>query len=385
MVINKSFPHLKRKGDKMRNPIGMRLLNKRANNAMNHLSIAYDKANEIFEKENSLMNALSRTHSRGILTKEYVKKKRKTNSSKNGILAANKNHHGCRMVGCQHTKQNYKKMERNVTRLTWLEEWLFYFSYLYGRLHTRWKDWSKTWKMSIPTLQKVLKAKLKMVKEARDRWPKFASLEEDEDLRKDHWNEMIDGDKRVRLIMHDMSNIPLPQPSEPEFNRATYSKYYGGNCAKGGIFTQLCGWEGTLELFTGSIGDSEYITKSNILGEQQSFADNDQSRDGSMVPFTNTFDKGYRVLLECYEHGKQLCWQPVFARSDERYGSYGTLLTATVAYTRSGNERSVRHMKHSWLVTRGPSSVGEHYDLNILADIWLTFGFQVIFMYHPVH
>ena len=52
------------------------------------------------------------------------------------------------------------------------------------------------------------------------------------------------------MIMHDMTDVPLPHPSDAELNRATYSKYYGGNCGKGGIFTQPCGWEGTLELFT---------------------------------------------------------------------------------------------------------------------------------------
>ena len=223
------------------------------------------------------------------------------------------------------------------------------------------------------------------MKDGRERWPKFASLEEDEDLRKNHWDEMISGKSRVRIIMHDMSDVPLVQPSDAEFNRATYSKYYGGNCAKGGIFTQLCGWQGTLELFTGSIGDSDYVIQSNILLEQQLFMEGDKLRDGTVIPFTNVFDKGYRVILVCFKHGKQLCWQPVFARSDERYGSFGTLLTAAVAFTRSGNERSVRHVKHSWLIVRGCSSVGGNYELDVISDIWLTWGFQVNFMYDAVH
>ena len=72
------------------------------------------------------------------------------------------------------------------------------------------------------------------------------------------------------------------------------------------------------------------------------------------------------------------------ARSDERYGSYATLLTAAVAYTRSGNERSVKHLKHSWRIVKGGEGMPNH-DLNMLCDLWLTWGFQMNFMYDPVH
>ena len=73
-------------------------------------------------------------------------------------------------------------------------------------------------------------------------------------------------------------------------------------------------------------------------------------------------------MLECYKESEQLCWQPVFRKSDERYGTYSTLLTAVVAYTRSGNERSVKHVKHSWLLARG--TIGQlQFSLELLADI----------------
>lgn len=89
-------------------------------------------------------------------------------------------------------------------------------------------------------------------------------------------------------------------------------------------------------------------------------------------------------MLDWYEHGKQLIWQPAFVRSDERYGSYSTLYTGTVAYTRSGNEISVRHMIHSWLIKRGAVGMPT-LDLELLSDIWLTWRFQANFMYDPVH
>ena len=90
------------------------------------------------------------------------------------------------------------------------------------------------------------------------------------------------------------------------------------------------------------------------------------------------------MLLKCHKEGEQLCWQPVFRKSDERYGSYSTLLTTIVAYTRSENERSVKHVKHSWLLARG--TIGQpQFSVDLLADIWLAWGFQINFMYDSVH
>ena len=248
----------------------------------------------------------------------------------------------------------------------------------------RWEDYEQQWKMRRKSLRQILRSKLNLVIKTRSRWPIYASLLEDETLRKQHWNEMIPENKRLRMIMHDMTNVPLTQPSEAEVNRSLWNTYYHHCCAKGGVFTQLCGWEGTLELFVGGVGDSEYIRKSGILLVQDDFAKKDTSQGKTVVPFINVFDKGYRVLLDCYKEGEQLCWQPAFARSDERYGTYATLHTAAVAYTRSGNERSVKHMKHSWLLKRGTFGM-PRFDLELLSDIWLAWGFQVNFIYKPVH
>ena len=55
-----------------------------------------------------------------------------------------------------------------------------------------------------------------------------------------------------------------------------------------------------------------------------------------------------------------------------------------VAYTRSGNERSVKHIKHSWFLAHGSQDM-PNIDLELVADIWLAWGFQVNFMYDPVH
>ena len=58
------------------------------------------------------------------------------------------------------------------------------------------------------------------------------------------------------------------------------------------------------------------------------------------------------------------------------------LLSTGVAVNRSGNERGVKYMKHSWIIQRGIKH--GHFDLAIIDDIWLAWGFQVNFMYKNV-
>ena len=55
----------------------------------------------------------------------------------------------------------------------------------------------------------------------------------------------------------------------------------------------------TLELYTGGIGDSNYVRKSKMLEEQDKFAKDDTPYGVDVVMFTNVFDKGYRVVLDC--------------------------------------------------------------------------------------
>ena len=136
-----------------------------------------------------------------------------------------------------------------------------YLEYIYGRSFTRWKDFENNWNLSEAYLRGVIRRKITMVLQRMRIWPRFATIEGYAKLRQKHWNQMIEGDLLFRLIMHDMTNVPLDQPSDSETNRVTYSKYYNGNCGKGSIFTQLCGWDGTLELYTGGIGDSDYVRK----------------------------------------------------------------------------------------------------------------------------
>ena len=89
-------------------------------------------------------------------------------------------------------------------------------------------------------------AKLELVKACRESWPRYASFEEDQALMKQKWKERYKG---VRVVMWDDTNVNLSyKPGGADEQRLTYSAYYAANCAKGGVFLQLCGWLGVEHL-----------------------------------------------------------------------------------------------------------------------------------------
>ena len=179
--------------------------------------------------------------------------------------------------------------------------------------------------------------------------------------------------------MHDNTNVPLMSPSDPDLHNALYSDYYGGCVGKGGVAIQPCGWIRTLPLCTGAIGDQAYLSKTETFEKQKIFTEIDETSD---EPATNVMDKGYRSTLEAQKQG-QRCLQPDFAESDRRFKSDQTLHSAAVAVVRSGNERAVKMVKHSWFVKRGASLY--QLDYATIDDIWMGWGFRVNFMYSPVH
>jgi len=74
-----------------------------------------------------------------------------------------------------------------------------------------------------------------------------------------------------------------------------------------------------------------------------------------------------------------------FAQSDQRYSNNEILYSGAVAAITSGNQvqqRSVRHAKQSWVIKR--EAAFQPFDFDLLADLWLAWGFQVNFMYDPV-
>jgi hypothetical protein len=262
------------------------------------------------------------------------------------------------------------------TKLSFVEEWMLYSEWIYGHKRNHLKDLAKDYGVSKNTAWKVLQAKLIFVLRARAGWPNYATNEEDVKFRKPTWREHFSDSTRV--VMHDNTNVPLVDPSDPDIYRSLRSEYYAMCCAKGGIALQLCGWIRATELMTGAVGDSEYVKIVNLLQEQKAFAEWDQS---TLESFLNIFDKGYRCTLDALQEG-QKCLQPTFARSDEQFTREETLYSAAVAVIRSSNERAVKMMKLSWKNRNGVN--GARASLKTVADIWLAWGFQINFMYSPV-
>ena len=263
--------------------------------------------------------------------------------------------------------------------LTWFEEWLYYFEALWGRTHTRWEDLSAMYRISDRKIARnVFDSKAYLVLCCRSSWPVYVSYEEDKTLRKEKWNEKYD---KKRIIMWDDTNIPFCfKPGTAKKQRLTYSSYYSMNCAKGGVFLQLCGWMGVGELWCGAISDSTYIEKEKILEKQRDFAMNDLVED-QHIPGSNMLDKGYRIVRLAWSIGKQLCIQPPFASSDRKFTSDEMLVAASVAADRSGNERAVKLAKKSGLLKRGLKPRASPIRLN---NAWMSWSFQVNFMYAPV-
>ena len=179
--------------------------------------------------------------------------------------------------------------------------------------------------------------------------------------------------------MHDNTNIRLPEPSDPDLYRALRLEYYDMCCAKGGIALQQCGWIRNIPLCTGAISDQGYLKETEVLKQQRKFAEMDTS---SQEPGLNVLDKGYRSTLAAKIEG-QRCLQPDFAECDKKFKPSYTLHSACVAVIRSGNERAVNVVKRSWFIKHGAAF--HTYDLALVDDVWLAWGFQVNFMYNPVH
>jgi hypothetical protein len=224
----------------------------------------------------------------------------------------------------------------------------------------------------------VFNNKLSKVVRAVRSWPRFAFHEEDNQLRSPKWKERY---ANKRVIMWDNTNVNFQnKPSDAELQRLTFSQYYGGNVAEGGMFLQLCGWLGGWELWLGAVSDTEYFERSGVLEIQQQFQtiDKDEARE---LAFTNILDKGYRCVLAAWRAGGQLLLQPFFAKSDRKFSSNEVLFSGAVATDRSANERAVNRLKASGRIAGG---IHQSQDLDRAADMWIAWGFQCNFMFKPV-
>jgi len=264
------------------------------------------------------------------------------------------------------------------SKLTWLEEWMLYLEYMYGHSMNRWVDYEKEYNLNKDYCRRVFRSKLMLVIAARKRWPMYATHEEDNLFHNAKWSTDFGN---TRVIMHNNTNIGLPTASDGDQQRSLFSEYYGECCAKGGVCIQLCGWIRATHLVTGHACDKKTTELTQILPQQQQFQEYDKQNNNTVLPFLLVLDKGYRITALAREY-KQNCRQPIFAKSDEQFQRNDLLLSAGVAVNRSGNERGVKYLKHSWIVRRGIKH--GNFDLSTIDDIWLAWEFQVNFMYKNV-
>ncbi len=273
-----------------------------------------------------------------------------------------------------------EKMTQTTSNLTWYEEWMLFFEYLWGRTNSRIDDIAALYKCKKKqTFYDIFDPKLYLLLVTRASWPTYVTYKEDRDLRDPKWNDKYD---EVRPVMWDNSNADTNfKPSSALNQRITFSLYYATNCFKGGVFLQLCGWMGVAELWVGATCDSYYMVNADrILERQHEFAKSDLVNE-KFLPCTMILDKGYRIIRPAFRHGGQQCIQPMFAESDNTFTSEETNYSATVAADRSGNERAVYRAKLSGVIKRGfyPRSCPVRFN-----NIWEAWGFQTNFMYAPV-
>ena len=123
-------------------------------------------------------------------------------------------------------------MQQRCTNLTWFEEWYYFFERLYGRTMNRWWDTIAKYQKSERCLRELFQTKLDIMLNCRENWPRYATYLEDSALRSHRWDSAYAG---KRVVFWDNTNINLSKPSDADAQRNTYSAYYAGNVAKGGV------------------------------------------------------------------------------------------------------------------------------------------------------
>eukprot|EP00957_Ditylum_brightwellii_P159732 12157329-Ditylum_brightwellii.AAC.1 len=73
--------------------------------------------------------------------------------------------------------------------------------------------------------------------------------------------------------------------------------------------------------------------------------------------------------------------QPFFEKSDQKFRGIQTVVSASVATDDSGNKHTVNRNKLLGILKCGLQSAGDFEQLN---GVWLTWSFQVNFMFKPV-
>ena len=270
-------------------------------------------------------------------------------------------------------------MTKTSTSLTWFEEWFLFFEAEWERADTTWALKENCYGLHPDRLKAVFDGKNEIVLKARARWPMFVTVDEDVKLRRDKYSVRY---SNKQVVFWDMSNVSVSKPTDADWQRLTFSQYYGGNEGKGGVGVQPCGWIVTYPLWTGAISDTDYLNSAGILEMQQEYAAKFASESNKEEnPFVNIVDKGFRSIAAALRAGKQLLLQPFFAKSDQKFNTHQVLTSAAIAADRAGNERAVNVAKRAGMLKRGirPAESWER-----ICDVWLGWSFQANFMYKSV-
>ena len=188
--------------------------------------------------------------------------------------------------------------------LTWYEEWFLHCEYQWGRALTRVSDVKAVYGAKRDnTVLDIASKKYDIKLSALLSWPIHASYNEDVKTRSAKWGQKY---REQRPIMWDMTNISAYSFSDADFQRLTFSDYYGENCFKGIVSVQLNGWMRAGALWPGRVSDLDYNRREGYLQRQQEFQESDLVEiDGKVdvLPFLNVYDKGYRARTVAWKTG----------------------------------------------------------------------------------
>ena len=109
------------------------------------------------------------------------------------------------------------------TKLTWLEEWIFYLEYICGHVTTWWCYFEYKYRLKQECCRKVVRTKLSICIDGRNFWPMYLWHKEDYELQRNKWNEQW-GDRQV--IMHNNTNVSMPKLADADKQHSLWINYY---------------------------------------------------------------------------------------------------------------------------------------------------------------
>ena len=101
------------------------------------------------------------------------------------------------------------EMIRTATKLDWLEELMLFYEFGQGWTNVRQKDYAKTYNINRDTMVKDLLYRLQIELKCRERWPMYATHEEDMKFCEEKWNKEFGDNGPPPVIMHDTTNIKM--------------------------------------------------------------------------------------------------------------------------------------------------------------------------------